>query len=109
MGENRRSALRNPHYRGVLVYVMGEYRTLSPTTILIGNLAMGDNGGTAAEIYPLPQVLSLNILFPKLFTYRCKSGRIAYYIQVEYSWGIKTKYGLPVKRGKNHVQSTERR
>jgi hypothetical protein len=56
MGENRRSALRNPHYRGVLVYVMGEYRTLSPTTFLIGNLAMGDNGGTAAEIYPLPKI-----------------------------------------------------
>jgi hypothetical protein len=31
---------------------MGEYRTLTPTTFFIGNLAMGDNGGTTAEIYP---------------------------------------------------------
>jgi hypothetical protein len=54
MGENCQSALQNPHYRGILVYVMGEYRTLSPTTILIGNLAMEDNGETAVEIYPLP-------------------------------------------------------
>jgi hypothetical protein len=54
MGEYRRSVLRNPHYKGVLVYAMGEYHTQSPTTILIGNLAKGDNGGTAAEIYPLP-------------------------------------------------------
>jgi hypothetical protein len=50
MGEYRRSLLRNPHYRGIIVYVVGEYRTLTPTTFLIGNLAMGDNGGTAAEI-----------------------------------------------------------
>jgi hypothetical protein len=62
MGENRHSLLRNPHYRGVLVYVMGEYRTLTPTTFLIGNLAMGDNGGTAAEIYPLPDFFTKNVL-----------------------------------------------
>jgi hypothetical protein len=45
---------------------MGEYRTLTPTTFLIGNLAMGDNGGTAAEIYPLPKMRATSVIFKRL-------------------------------------------